>query len=218
MTISDKTRKLLWSRSGNHCPLCGRALTQVAQGGDSAAIIGDECHIVSGSEGGPRFDPHFSGDIDAYENLLLLCASDHRVVDTQVGAYSVEKLKQLKANHEQVVAAAIDGHLTRAAGPDSPPDLGRDNYRTEIAFAPGQAVEVLERFQRLLMYDSRVRAYGKVGTGFSGPSTARRLAWVQSFLPVSEKLATTLALEASVRIKGVRHERLPGLYQGPVPD
>jgi hypothetical protein len=216
VAISGKTRKLLWANSGNRCALCGSVLSHPQAKNDPAAIVGDECHIISGAQDGPRFDPFFHGDNDGYENLLLLCASDHRLVDTQLGTYSVEKLKQLKANHEAVVARAVASAI-------APPNIkgqteGFDNFRTEIVFAAGQQEADLERFQKVIIRDSRLRSYGRVGTGFHGPSAQREYSWIQAFLPVSAALVRALADEARIRITDVRQVRLAGTYHGLIPD
>ncbi len=214
MPISDKTRKLLWARSGNRCALCGRVLTEGPTPSDPAVVLGDECHIISKAANGPRFDPYYAGDHDAYENLLLLCVADNRKVDTQLVTYSVEKLRQLKANHEMAVAGAVDAHFA-AHQPGT--TRGFDNYRTEVYFAPGQAEDDLERFQQAIIADGRLRSYGKVGTGHGGRGGARTHSWVQSFLPVSEELLRSLAAETGIVVIAVRHELLPGVYHGLIP-
>jgi hypothetical protein len=43
---------------------------------------------------------------DRYENLILLCEEHHTRVDTQVATYPVELLRQMKYDHEALVAAA----------------------------------------------------------------------------------------------------------------
>src|SRR5262249_42781807 len=74
MAITDKTRKLLWGRSGNRCALCRNELIMDRTPADDESIVGDEAHIHSGQEGGPRYDPNFPQDrIDKYDNLILLC-------------------------------------------------------------------------------------------------------------------------------------------------
>jgi hypothetical protein len=45
-----------------------------------------------------------SDDIDAVENLLLLCGEHHRVVDNNPRIYSVEVLAKYKADHEAKMA------------------------------------------------------------------------------------------------------------------
>ena len=53
MTISDKTRKLLWGRSGNRCAYCRQELVMPGKT-DNDSIVGDECHIIAKRETGPR--------------------------------------------------------------------------------------------------------------------------------------------------------------------
>src|SRR5205085_1467643 len=48
VAISDKTRKLLWGRSGNRCAICRRTLSVDGTVVDAEAVVGEECHIVSG--------------------------------------------------------------------------------------------------------------------------------------------------------------------------
>jgi hypothetical protein len=205
---------LLWANSGNRCALCSRPLSHAADSVDSAAVVGDECHIISSAAGGPRHDPFFTDDSDGYDNLLLLCATDHRRVDAQVGTFSVEKLKQLKANHESTVARAMDSVL-RSPTPSA--DEGFDNYRTEVVFTSGQSEGDFERFQQVIIHDHRLRAYGRVGTGFHGPTGRRSYSWIQSFLPISEELLHTFASDARVSLTAIRHIRLPGVYKGLIP-
>ena len=104
MTITDKTRKLLWGRSGNRCAICRRELAVDATPYDEESIVGDECHIVSGKPNGPRYDPFVPTEkIDIYENLILLCKVDHKTIDDQYASYSVDKLLDIKAKHEEWV-------------------------------------------------------------------------------------------------------------------
>lgn len=216
MSITDRTRKLLWGHSGNRCALCVRELTEPSTSDDPAAVIGDECHLISPAAVGPRYDPTFAGDHDGEDNLILLCKSDHKRIDDQPGAFSVEKLKQLKANHAASVRSAV-----RAAFPSSPTDVEEpayDNFRTGIWFLPGQAEEDLERFQQRLIKDPRLVRYARVGIGFGGTPTSRTHSWLQAFLPVSEELLRTIADEVGVHVHRVTQEREPGIYRGIIPN
>ncbi|HEX4954228.1 MAG TPA: HNH endonuclease signature motif containing protein [Thermoanaerobaculia bacterium] len=106
MAIADKSRKLLWARSGNRCALCKCELIMkgALETEESGSVIGDECHIVSLRHGGPRYNPTFSArEVDEYANLILLCKVHHKVVDDQHEAYPAEWLKQLKHGHEEWV-------------------------------------------------------------------------------------------------------------------
>lgn len=99
--ISDKARKILWGRSGNRCAICKHELVVWATDLDDESVIGEECHIISPKSNGPRHDPSFPKDeLDAYENLILLCRTDHKKVDDQVATFPREILCQIKDNHE----------------------------------------------------------------------------------------------------------------------
>lgn len=108
MPISDKTRKILWGRSGNRCAICRQELVVERTSADSESVIGMECHIVAEATRGPRHVPGWeSGKYDDIENLLLLCGNHHKQVDDQAETYTVEILKQFKANHERWVAERL---------------------------------------------------------------------------------------------------------------
>lgn len=101
MDISDKTRKILWGRSGNRCSICKRELVVDATQNDDESVVGDECHIVSDKPSGPRYDSSFPAlDHDGYSNLILLCRTHHKMIDDQGDTYTTHILRQMKVNHE----------------------------------------------------------------------------------------------------------------------
>lgn len=104
MAITDKTRKILWGRSGNRCAICRQILVIDETSLDTESVVGDECHINSGAPKGPRYslavDPQ---GIDNLTNLLLLCRVHHKMVDDQFETYTAELLRTIKANHEHWV-------------------------------------------------------------------------------------------------------------------
>ncbi len=59
MNITDKDRKILWGRSGNRCAICKHELVIEATPNDAESVVGEECHIISGSPNGPRHDPTY---------------------------------------------------------------------------------------------------------------------------------------------------------------
>jgi len=104
MAITDKTRKILWARSGNCCAICRQSLVIEATPFDVESIVGEECHIISGQENGPRNDPTYPKKlIDSYDNLILLCSVHHKMIDDQWETYTIDLLRQIKANHEKWV-------------------------------------------------------------------------------------------------------------------
>ena len=108
MSITTKTRKQLWGLSGNRCAICKEELFASGEVPEDSFNIGDECHIISKQQNGPR---HVSGlpDYDIYENLILLCKNHHKEIDTLTKTYPEELLRFMKTNHENWVRATLDG-------------------------------------------------------------------------------------------------------------
>lgn len=110
MSISLKTHKLLWGFSGNKCAFvdCRNDLIADETETDDESIIGDEAHIVARSEDGPRGKSKLTEDErDKYDNLILLCRKHHKIIDDQYNFYTVEKLNQLKKEHESWVKESL---------------------------------------------------------------------------------------------------------------
>jgi len=74
-------------------------------------VLGEEAHIVSEEPNGPRFRPMPRKEVDAYANLLLLCPSDHKIVDEQVTYYTEQRLQTLKREHEKWVKDRISSTI-----------------------------------------------------------------------------------------------------------
>jgi hypothetical protein len=97
--ITDKTRKILWAKSGNQCSICRTTL--VHQDDNSCYVIGNECHIISLKPSGPRF---IEGQgCNSYKNLILLCPNDHALIDKNIKKHTIQKLKEIKSSHEEWV-------------------------------------------------------------------------------------------------------------------
>jgi len=107
MSISVRDRKLLWSKSGNRCAKCRGVLCEAVTGAVSHSVLGDECHIVAQAGEGPRGTPEAISGLDSYNNLILLCPTDHRVVDQQFEIYTPDVLRLLKRVHEEWVESTL---------------------------------------------------------------------------------------------------------------
>ena len=105
MPISDRDRKILWGKAGNRCSKCRQVLVQPGEAEDSTdhAVVGEECHIISPRHGGPRGQFEMLGDLDGYSNLILLCPSDHTLVDQLPDDWPPTRLHAMKAAHESWV-------------------------------------------------------------------------------------------------------------------
>lgn len=125
MAISVRTRKLLWSTAKGRCAMCGTPLIASRSERDEATsydIVGEECHIVSRRENGPRsvvVEEVPGAEIDGYDNLVLLCLADHKVIDDNPEEYPVAQLRQIKQSHVQRMQAdetlpIVPGEMRRA--------------------------------------------------------------------------------------------------------
>ncbi len=110
MAISEKSRKILWGRSGNRCAICKTELVLEKDPFSVHLNIGEECHIISKQLNGPRYEQIENLDYDSSDNLLLLCCNHHRMVDDQIETYPKDKLNSLKVEHELWVKKNLDGN------------------------------------------------------------------------------------------------------------
>jgi hypothetical protein len=108
---SRPQEKIVAMRSGNACayPGCGLPLVVDAQHDeDLAKPVGKFAHIAAASVGGPRYDSAMtSAQRRSADNLILLCATHHDVVDSQLHQHTAEFLLTAKAQHEAAVARGV---------------------------------------------------------------------------------------------------------------
>ena len=136
---SVATVKRLFAVSGNRCafPGCEERLVDEAGG----SIMGEVCHIKAKSPDGPRYDAQQTDEErHGFRNLVLLCPTHHARVDRDPDKYTVEKLLEIKAQHEALYAG----------GAEPSDDVARQ-------FLP-QFGELLERLKQLLAQDPTLAA------------------------------------------------------------
>lgn len=143
-----KTLKRLFALYGNQCAFPGCA-TPVADL-TSDTLTGDVCHIKGRGVKGPRHDPHLTEEeLHAFENLMLLCPTHHRVVDNDPAGYPVERLLAMKKEHERlhsggrepgngVASGLLQSAISDAARGDAPLRL------EELRRPPDAIVELLK--------------------------------------------------------------------------
>ncbi|MGO4258149.1 Shedu anti-phage system protein SduA domain-containing protein [Marmoricola sp. RAF53] len=79
-------------------------------------------HIHAVRPDGPRYEP---GTTHGLENLIVLCASHHRIVDRDPETYTAGRLAEMRARTVRTVAAAMSSTFAAASSssPMSVPDL-----------------------------------------------------------------------------------------------
>jgi hypothetical protein len=101
--MKNYDRKKLWARSGNICsfPDCD---TELVPEKWANRVIGEEAHIKGERPTAPRYDPQQSPEErSSYENRILLCPTHHTEIDAGPETWTVERLLEMKANHEQQI-------------------------------------------------------------------------------------------------------------------
>jgi hypothetical protein len=102
--------KILQIRSGNRCafPACDALLVKLSAFGTHPVVTGEAAHIVSETPDGPRGKHVLApGEHNKHTNLLFLCSPHHTEVDAQPEVYTVERLRQMKQDHEAAIERAV---------------------------------------------------------------------------------------------------------------
>ena len=102
-SVWSADRALVWAHSGGVCcfPECDVMCVQESDGADPAAVIGHIAHIEAHSDRGPRGNPTLTErQRNEYSNLILLCPTHHRLVDTFTSTYTADELRGWKADRE----------------------------------------------------------------------------------------------------------------------
>ena len=101
-----KTVKRLFAISGNRCAFQRCLIPLVTATG---TVFGEICHIKAHSPDGPRYDPTQSDEErNGFDNLILLCAIHHKLIDDQPQEFTVDIIKKMKAEH-QMANAEMEG-------------------------------------------------------------------------------------------------------------
>jgi hypothetical protein len=113
MVLYGSDRKKLWGLAAAKCSKCKCDLFLEEEGDTN---IGEESHISSHRPNHPSAS--FSRHDDSlavverdkrYDNAILLCANCHKVIDNPKDTkYTIEKLRQIKADHEAWVATKLE--------------------------------------------------------------------------------------------------------------
>jgi len=110
MSIREHDLKILWSAAAGRCSFPGCRIVLSTTG---ETVLGEMAHIAARSPDGPRGDHELPLPArDEYANLILLCPTHHTLIDSELDQWSVERLRGLKAEHEEWVRSRLeDGSL-----------------------------------------------------------------------------------------------------------
>lgn len=100
--MSSETKavaKRLFALSGNCCafPNCKQNLVI-----ENDKLIGVICHIEGENLGSARYNnSQTDAERNHFDNLIILCPTHHTFIDSDPITFTVEKLKEIKKNHER---------------------------------------------------------------------------------------------------------------------
>lgn len=102
--VCQRDIKLLYGLSAGCCNVCGCFIFEEKKGEEGFIHLGEMAHNVaySTNKKAPRFIDKSSPN-NTYENLILLCPSDHERVDQDTNFFTVEKIKEIKKTFESSV-------------------------------------------------------------------------------------------------------------------
>jgi hypothetical protein len=107
--------KRLFATCGNQCafPMCHIPMVDPREG----TVIGEICHIKGRKPDAKRYDLTQSPEErHGFDNLMLLCGNHHTVIDSDEVAYTVERLHQMKRDHEAKYAGGSEPNDEIAQG------------------------------------------------------------------------------------------------------
>lgn len=102
-TIKSKDQKILCTKSGNRCamPDCRKILVVDGTSTDPASLVAEMAHIRGEKPVAARYDAGMSDvERNSHHNLIFVCPSCHKKIDDQPNTYTVEKLFDIKREHE----------------------------------------------------------------------------------------------------------------------
>ncbi len=100
-----ETIRFLFAKSGNVCAFPGCTHELVT---DDNLYVAEICHIEAAEPRGPRYNPNtIDEERRGHDNLIILCHAHHRRIDSDVSTYTVERLRQMKVEHESVVRERV---------------------------------------------------------------------------------------------------------------
>lgn len=107
MSTTKQHLKILWGRAAGRCSYPGchlDLLPSLDAGGD--LVLGEMAHIIGKKPNAPRALAAI-GEDDSYDNLVLLCANHHTLIDNAETDFDEETIRTWKADWESKVSVRL---------------------------------------------------------------------------------------------------------------
>lgn len=117
--VGPKKQAALWALAAGRCQYrgCNRELVGDLISGNEDGTFGFVAHVVADSAQGPRGDPVRSPLLaKSLDNLMLLCATHHKLIDVEeVADHPEDVLLEMKSEHEERISIVADMDPDRAS-------------------------------------------------------------------------------------------------------
>ena len=187
---SQETLKILFALSGGECafPGCHTPVIALPTETSNARVIGEICHINALNPKGPRGTTgQTEAELNAVENLIVLCPTHHTLVDRQPETYTADLLRSWKQTHEMAVAnkrLSTDSNAVRTH------IFPHHRFPVELVDQKiNQEVELLRKSRFFSDFDSVHSALSLAGmlldgelSGGTKPTKSKALAWCARLL------------------------------------
>ena len=143
-SVTDKTISKLFGLAAARCSICKTVVVE------RDVKIGEMAHIIAKKEAGARGGLPVVGDINGYDNLILLCPNHHAEVDKKEDRYPPEELHRYKNEHEAYVRHLFENQTQKRV-------MDVSGLRALMLYLPFTQMIALtnglpERFNHLLFY------------------------------------------------------------------
>lgn len=112
-SIPFPVKSRLYMKSGRRCAMPNCKINLLPKiTADIESNISENAHIVAFGNKGPRADAElniFTKNAEA--NLILVCANCHTIIDKNPDIYPIEKLLEIKNNHEKEVLEKLNNDV-----------------------------------------------------------------------------------------------------------
>ncbi|MEE4140936.1 HNH endonuclease signature motif containing protein [Pseudomonas viridiflava] len=115
MAVKPKAFKELYAKAAGRCAMCSGFESvfkdKICEVEINNKNISEAAHVIAQSKKGPRAEEGYTGDIDGYDNLILLCPTHHKAVDDNPENFPSNWLRNKKKDLEQWVnnSLKLDG-------------------------------------------------------------------------------------------------------------
>ena len=110
-TIPHPDMKVLYMLSGAKCAKCNTPL-YITKADGNVSNLSEMAHIRGEKPDSARYDKTMTDEErQSYANLMVMCPKCHKEIDDDEQKYTVNMLKQMKAEHEQEIINTLENSI-----------------------------------------------------------------------------------------------------------